>query len=141
MTHNGQSNYDLALYIFEGPANDCEAHAKQPISRCAGAADDNALGLFETVSYANEKSEDQEIYLLVDSWFARGQTSPDQSFGTFALETRLDAVPQGDTCATAIELVPGVVTGTQSLSGFSDDYRHSTPTCRVFAGADAVYKL
>lgn len=69
VTINPNDDLDPVLFLLEAEGSTCNRH------RCLGAVDDGYEGSSETVTYVNEGTTTQTVYLIVDS-FASAFSTP-----------------------------------------------------------------
>lgn len=142
------NQFDLAVYLIEGPATNCDADAG---ITCVGASDDpNMLEAPETAGYTNTTSAPVDIFIVVDSFFDAMHDSMDGGIGasnegSFTLTTSIAAPPGGDRCDTAQALTAGTPLMNQDLNAYSDDYDGNGTDCwtdaRGQGSSDSTYSI
>ncbi|MDX2013585.1 MAG: hypothetical protein SFW67_25555 [Myxococcaceae bacterium] len=127
--------FDPSLSLVAGPASQCVA---ADAGACLGGRDEQGE---DTVTWTNEGSEAQDVFLVVGSYL----TEPDLTAGTtfeggFTLLAQLEVPGAGDRCATA-DVVPPNGTTPSTLQGMGPDVSGRGAGCALQAGPDRVFEL
>lgn len=143
------NQYDLAVYLIEGPESNCTNADGGTALTCLGAAD-RPRAAAETTSYVNRGTTAVDVFVVIDSVNDAMTASTDGGIGTsqqgkFTLVTTLSAPPGGDTCASAITLTAGTPLMNQNLGDYGNDYEGqdtgSPADCFGSPAGDIAYQV
>jgi len=129
------STWDSILNLVPAPAANCGTLAAdggtEGLTCLAGADNGNP----ERVAYYNSGTAPLDVFIMVKGYF-------NNSLGRYTLTTTSAPPPPGDTCPTAIVLVPGVALMGETLTNLANDYGTGTGGCGTpNAGVDRIYSV
>ncbi len=143
------NQYDLAVYLIEAPESNCSTPDGGTDLTCLAASDRPGASA-ESASYVNRGTSAVEVFVVIDSMTDMMITGTDGGVGSsqqgkFTLVTTLSAPSGGDTCASAITLVPGTPLTNQNLGDFGNDYvgpdTGSATDCFGSTAGDVAYTV
>lgn len=135
--------FDIAVYVVEGPAANCSPGDAGIRTNClAGSDDSRDPAAVESATFLNTTAAAKEVFVVVDSAYdAPDPMNGITNAGNFSLRIEMAAPSMGDLCDSATAVTPGTLTG-QSLTGFLPDYGMSSDqNCVTGDGADRVYSI
>jgi hypothetical protein len=121
------AEYDTAIYLVTFPGTNYDSGNAVFLT----GANTGGTGATETVSWDNPSGSPLNVFIVVD-----GPSGSDA--GAFTLATATTVDPIGETCATAVPILTGVLLA-QSTVGYANDYNASS--CGASSlGPDRVYR-
>ena len=121
---------DLSLSVLSA-VNECS------VGPCEDGRNQGGTSMSEVVTSPNRGSQAKDVLVVVDS-----NVAAPASLATYSLNLNLTPFPVGDTCSdTQPAITASTTLGSETLSGYTNDYSQFSQGCDFTSGPDRTYRV